>query len=425
MQNTITNKSTFNHLIFTYTSLGYILLTIFIFSEYNRIGDFRIFLMASKDLSSRIDLYSMSYISGFHYYYSPLFATLLYPFTKIPPQIIGLLWNSLSIILLWRTTYIFNNYFLKSYNIDKKLTLFALFAISFPLYATLHMTQMSIFILYAIIESLYRIIKTKQKLLGALLLALAINIKILPIVFIAYLIYRNELKATLYVILFTALYLFIPSLVLGTQYNNELISSWCHIINPLNTLNTIDLDERGFHSITSLISALLTDQIGPYELHLKRNICNLNTKTVAYCINFIRLAFVLFTLHFLKKNIFKKENNKLKLFWEISYICLVIPLIFPHQQTYGFLLLFPAMYYITFYILNIKKSLLKNIKIRTIYITTFLSVIIINLELLLGEYRNYYWHFKTLTYGAVLLSITLALCNPNKIKSQLTTTDNL
>ena len=392
---------------------------VFLIAEYSRIGDFEIFLRASVALGNNEDIYKISYIHGFKYFYSPLFAVFIYPLTLIPSSLAGLIWNSLSFFLLARIFWLISEMFLKNFQIDiKKIQTLTFIAVLLPVYANFHATQMSVFVLYSIIECLYQIRKNKYPVFGAAILALAINIKILPIVIIPYLLYRKEFKAIILTLIFTLIYLIIPGLLLGMKTNLELHLSWLRLIDPTTTINIIDLNERGLHSVTSLVSSLFTDYTNPYELTIKRNILNLNESTVSLIITIIRSFLILFTLYFLRTLPFRKQKNPLFVFWEVSYICLVIPLIFPHQQIYAFLLILPAAYYLVFYFMNAKPSYINKWKFHLVKGLGIGAFLIINLQLILGMYREIFWHFKTITYGVILLMIVLAFCVPSKLISE-------
>jgi glucose-6-phosphate-specific signal transduction histidine kinase len=87
---------------------------------------------------------------------------------------------------------------------------------------------------------------------------------------------------------------------------------------------------------------------------------------------------------------------------EVSYILLVIPLIFPHQQHYAFLFSVPAFAYVLFMVVS---NYYEMTKAKRMILLSALSVIYLcgNLRSVLGEFNYYYEHFKILTYGALLL----------------------
>jgi len=99
---------------------------------------------------------------------------------------------------------------------------------------------------------------------------------------------------------------------------------------------------------------------------------------------------------------------------EVSYILLLVPLIFPHQQHYAFLFALPA-FSVVAYFLMIKPETYKYRKI-----TVALLILIglsFDLKLLLGEFNAYYDHFKIITYSALLLIPLLAYVS-KKISKQ-------
>ncbi|MCD4732360.1 MAG: DUF2029 domain-containing protein [Bacteroidales bacterium] len=407
------NKSRISALLFAVFAI------VFLIVEFNRIGDFKIFLLASEALGNNENIYSRHYIAGFRYFYSPLFAILIYPLTLIPEVVSGAIWNLISFMMLGRTFWLIQKMFLPDDIKLQRIYLLSFAAAIFPIYTNFHHTQMSAFMLYSIFECIYQVNYKKQKVLGAGILALAINVKILPIVFIPYFIYRKEFRVAFFTIFFLIIYLALPGLIIGNEFNSELVVSWWKAIDPLKSRNIIDVDEKTLHSLTSLFSTLFTDQFSVNELTLKRNILTLDETVVSRIINIVRLVLIFFTFYFLRTWPFRKQKEPLAIFWEVSYICLLIPLIFPHQQTYGFLLLFPAIYYLIFYFLHSKPFFKHPWKFYLITALGLFAFLIINLELLLGLYRELFWHYKTLTYGAILLLIALALSRPSIIEPAL------
>jgi hypothetical protein len=236
---------------------------------------------------------------------------------------------------------------------------------------------------------------------GSAILALGINIKLLPIVFLPYLLFRGYYKAFGFTILFYIAGLFLPSLIIGHHYNMELLSSWWNLINPAHQKHVLDVEERSFHGLSTLLSTLLVKDVPDiYALGTPRNIADVPLKTLSAILLITRLTLIAFTLYFLKGTYFKAEKNQLKNVIEISYILLLIPLIFPHQQHYAFLFMVPAFAVILFIWIK-NYDLVKNRWLMP----TLLSIIYLcaNLKLVLGAFNAYYEHFKILTYGALLL----------------------
>jgi hypothetical protein len=93
-------------------------------------------------------------------------------------------------------------------------------------------------------------------------------------------------------------------------------------------------------------------------------------------------------------------------------------LIFPHQQQYAFYFAFPAATYLIYYCIHAffnnewgkPKS---GYGIMTLF---FLSYLLMSSTFILGEFRNYYDHYKVLTYGAFILIGLLAYCRPQRLE---------
>lgn len=391
--------------------------TVFLIAEYNRLGDFSVFLLASEDILSNKNIYTELYATGLHYYYSPFFALLVLPLTLLPYALSATLWKIFNFFLLYKSFGLLSKFHpkIKSQN---KLFVLAFIAVLFTVYHNFHLVQMTVFILYITLVGLYLIFYRNHKVWGASLIALAINIKILPIVFIPYLFYRKQYKAGFAIVIVFIAMLYLPALVIGFDYNQTLLSEWWKLLNPSNSENIVDLSESGLHSLTTLISTWFSDFKNSFELDIDRHLLVLPTATLSLIINLVRLFIVSLSLYFFKWPPFRNAQSKVNQLWELSFLFLCIPLIFPHQQIYAFLFCLPAAYYTLYFLMQKKQLNIGHTKLKVIVILFCLAFILINLELFLGLYRHYFWHFKTLTYGAISLLITLLLCTPKHLPSE-------
>jgi hypothetical protein len=376
--------------------------------------DFEVFVYAGGKIINGLNIYKPPFIQGLQYYYSPLFALMLAPFSGLPIIIPQILWIFLSYFLLYRIWALSVEYFDVSQLSDKQKSLWlfisSLLAIRFIL-IDIGFVQMTIFLLWATLQSM-KFIRQGQHIPGAALLALAINIKLLPLGFVIYLLYRNKLKAAIFTCLFYFVYLFIPALYLGWDKNINLVDDWFAIINPLNKEWTIEA-ENGPSSLVALIPVYLTKTTG--VLSFKRNFLNLNFSQVALVLNIFRLLFVLLTLFFLRTRPFKDINNNTRRFWEMSYLFIIIPLIYPHQQQYAFVYITPAFIYLTwFFILN-----WDSVKQKFNVFTWILFIIVVfNFTPLIGRdiITSYFFdvllYLRILPLAVILLIPLLWLCRP-------------
>jgi len=395
---------------------AFIAFAIYAFIESQQQGDLSIYLFASTDVFNAVDIFEKKYVDGYHYYYSVLFAILLKPLTYLPIQITNVIWLGLNVFLVLRIFMLIKN-LLPLHDFTKNELMFLriggfLFSLRF-IHENLHHLQITILILFLSLQGMQLIFSNKPKpFWGALLIALGINIKLFPIVLIPYLFYRGFLKAGLYVILIYAGLMFLPALLIGWEQNQLLLSTWVNLINPINSNHVLDTEERSFHSLSTLLSTLFVQNSGDvYALNIKRNIADVSVEQLNIILNIMRGLLVLFTFYFLRSKPFQSNVGLKHRFWELSYILLLIPLIFPHQQHYGFLFICPAYIFCLYYFIQNRKSFSKPKR----YFMLSMGIVIYllcNLKLMAGAYNDYYEHFKILTYGALLLIVLLAMCKP-------------
>ncbi len=387
----------------------------FIF-EFSRVGDFKIFLDAGVMLKQHRNIYVYNEFSQFKYYYSPLFAVFLSFFSGIPQLVPILIWKALNLFFIYRIWTIIEREYLDYSNFTPRNRLWfqiAVFTASlFLLFKTIHLAQMTLFMIFSIVEGLYRIQIKKQVFIGALLLAVSVNIKIMPVVIVPYLLYRKEIVSVVYFVAISMILLYLPILFIGIEYNQFLLSEWWKSINPFQTVHVLDVNERGFHSLSSLFAALFSAETGnQYNLDIRRNILDLGVKEIGLITNIARGILILFTLKVLNTKPFEKSPGKIQSLWEISYIMLITPLIFPHQQVYGFLFSFPAGVYVIYYLFTRRKPARFSRQDALVILAFF----IINLEMFFGFIREYLFHFKSLTYGILLLLFCLIRFSPHKL----------
>jgi len=390
--------------------LNYLLILVgivFLLAELTRVSDFGIFLQASEDILEAKNVYQIWYGVGFRYYYSPLFALLISPLTFFPDYVAASLWSVLGFILLIRTIYLLNRYVAPIENPGKLNSLMILCGLT-VIYANFHNNQMSAFILWTMIEALEQTRKGRW-ILGSAILGLGINIKLLPLVILPFLIYRRYFKSGIATVFWVVFFLILPAVWIGWDFNVSLLKSYWNYINPTLKQNVIDIDEPGLLSLSSLITTWFTDFFSLNELGLRRHLVVLPNSTIGMIILMVRLVFIALTLYFLKWPPFVRSRTNIHALWELSYICLATPLLFPHQQNYGFYLILPAIFFILYCFRSRKIS-----SSRWMIWIFVLGVLLINSELILGAYKKVFLNYKVLTYGVLLLLLVLLRLDPVK-----------
>src|ERR1700739_2473179 len=144
----------------------YIIVLVYVFFETAQHQDFDIFLAASKDYFQGGNIFTHSYESGFHFFYSPLFAAVLIPFTFLPIHVSRIIWLLLNIFALTRCFKLLKKYFDFSMFSEKQKLWFDILSLVFSAKLILdnfHNGQVTIFMLLFMLEGL-RLIKSEKPL---------------------------------------------------------------------------------------------------------------------------------------------------------------------------------------------------------------------------------------------------------------------
>jgi hypothetical protein len=400
--------------------LAGLLILLIIVVEAGARNDFDIFLSASADLLQHKNIYQVKYSEWFHYYYDVCFALVLAPFTYLPVFVGKFCWLLLNVFFVCRLWKIMTAWLPLEQLNKKQVLVFTI--LSFALIAAFlrdnfHLGQLTIFILYTALEGL-NLIGKNRIWLGSLVLALGIDIKLLPIVFVPYLLYRGQWRAVVCTLGFVVVLMFLPGLFIGWEYNNFLLHERWALLNPVNPEHVLDTSERSFHSLTTLLATLLVKNSSDYhDLTIRRHIADVSVEQLNLVINVIRGLLVMFTLYFLRTRPFKPAPSKWQQLYEVAYVSLLMPLIFPHQQYYAFFFMFPATTYLVYYYMKRFVQEGQGGGRKTGFIVALSLVFLLtSSHFFLGHFNAYYNHFKTLTYGAMILLVLLAVCRPGKIR---------
>jgi hypothetical protein len=276
------------------------------------------------------------------------------------------------------------------------------------------MIQVTFFLLWAVLESV-NLIRKGKSIPGGVLLGIAINIKLMPILLLPYLVYRGYFKALLVCVITCIALLFLPALFIGYDDNQFLLSEWWSIINPGNKEHLFETG-IGTHSLTAFLPVYLTETGG--EMPFKRNIFNLNYEAVTLIVNISRLFLLSLSLLYFRSLPFRQESNKLKSFWELAFFLLLIPLILPHQQKYAFLLAVPMVSYLVYffiathryprnagYYLTLSIFILCALFFSPLYGSDIIGKFLFRLT----------QHYRFLTFATLFLIPVSLYCNPGKL----------
>lgn len=387
-------------------------------------GDFQILLVAAGYLCKGASPYGiLMHIEGEVwdvFLYSPFVGFVTMPLTYLPRFIPIFAFNVFSFFLLFRIWRIMGNW-LQINNLTgaQKRWWFVLtvFLILRFILHNFENSQQNIMVLYLSLEGLYQIF-LRGKNAGGMLLALGICIKILPVVFLPYLLYRKKITALLATVVFSILLLLLPVLWFGMPFEKELLTGWWNAINP--ALDRYNADQNAgimFHCITALIPVYFSD----CAYHgFSVNIMHLDKQQLSWIINGLRALLVLFTLYFLWVGRLAKNNNHLYLFWQLAYIFLLIPLIFPNQNKYAYLNLLPSYGYLVYYFISIyglpAASAKKDKTILLLAMAPVIIFTVLTADIFWGMAIGKYFQFmKLITIGTLPLIPALAYFSPGRL----------
>ena len=355
------------------------------------------------------------------YRYAPIFGIALYPFSLLPKQVYIFLWLLFNAFLLYKSILLFREFF-SELKVNKSwfgpAAILSL-ALGIRFWGqNFQLGQTTILLVFLSVYALYLSLE-KRPVLAGLMLSMAFVTKIMPIVLIGYFIYRKDFKTPLYTILFSIGLVLLPALFVGIDYNNFLVQEWYGIINPANKEYTLET-KTGIYNLSAFIYAYLTE-MPDEKISGLRNIFSLSYETAGLITNILRGAFILFTLYFMKIQPFRFAKSYEQAFWEFGYICMAFPLVFPAQNKYSFYYIFPALFFVSIYLVKQykEKGGIKAIPIRILvplaiyFITTTLTS-----SNIIGKYLYDQTQFyKVITFGILALLVTYMQIKPSMVSS--------
>lgn len=381
-------------------------------------GDFDVFLEAGKKLSQGENIYRPPFIGGLQYFYSVFFALVLWPFSAYP-FLTEFCWLIFSWWCCYRSLHLlFDFYSSESWIAQYPLRILGWVAVlGFQvMFYNIANIQMTPFLLWAILES-YRLSESKKGLWAGLLLGLAINIKIIPILILPYFLYRGFFSTLLSTVGVLFLLFWLPGLFIGFDLNKYLHQEWWLVVNPFKQQHMMET-EIGPHSVVAWLPTLLMDTNGTLEG--RRHIVDLPIGTTLFLVQCVRAGLVLLTLYFLRggfRSRFARAGN-LHRAWELAYVLMLIPLLMPHQQKYSFLFVFPMIIYLlnAFYTIPATGRTRAYYGLLILFVACMLVYSPIHGKDVLGKHL-FEWsqHLHLLTWSTLLLIPIAMYCTPDRL----------
>jgi hypothetical protein len=326
---------------FYFVGIVFLLLLIPTLRSISAENDMDIFYRAAAELRNGGNPYDGPHMYGLWFYYSPLFACFVVPFTFLPLSVFKVFWFFLGLTLLFRIVQLLN-VFSQSTQHNKRVLFLIVICVSAysAVFENLLYGQLTILMVWCCIE--YWNLKEKQNEWGASsALALGINIKILPVFLLWELLLHKRFKLFGKVVAMVMLYLIIPYALLKTEFHNQLIKDWLGLLNPLNKEHVNTVGEGGFTDFASMMTKYFSGlNIRGEDDH---TLIVLSTKSLFLIQWLFRLgiagicAFVILRFHRLR---FSKTQLS---FANIAFLMACIPVAFPHQRSYSALLCLPLL----------------------------------------------------------------------------------
>jgi hypothetical protein len=186
--------------------------------------DFPVYYAAGRSLASgRTDLYSPDFALGrvMDYRYPPFFLVALFPLWLLPYSVAAYIWYLLSLIEIVGCVVIVN----RTFQMSKLAWLAVALAVAQYFVMALHYGNAQLPAVFLLFASLY-FAHRRKALAAAILMALAITIKLTPVLLLPYFALKKRWAMLAAVVVFLAAINIAPSASFGFRENNQLLKTW-------------------------------------------------------------------------------------------------------------------------------------------------------------------------------------------------------
>ena len=404
-----------NNLIILYSICAFI-------SSYNTAislsgGDFDAFLEAANKFKQNISIYCSPHENyGKQYYYSIFFAWVLSYFSSYP-TLCKFVWSIFSFGLLFRVYnlvcfYLRINFLSKKNKLKWAMTIGVLSLNTIT--DNISRIQLSILILWIILES-FNFAQKNKKIMASSLLALGINIKILPIIVLPYYLIKGEYKLLTYTVVLVLVLYLIPAFAIGFELNLVWLKQWWEIINPQNYIHTHEFKSIGVISISSLISNYFIDSLN--QKGILTSFIQLDLNSARLLFNVIRIAFFAFFF----SSFYRLRSSKAPMihFYFLSILTLLISILFPHQQRYATLFVLPSIAYLSYYFIQVQNQAYL-FKICLFILSCILFSPIYGRDIIGNSLFDYIQIHKLQTISIIFIYSVLITCLPDALQENKT-----
>ncbi|MFY0675333.1 MAG: DUF2029 domain-containing protein [Bacteroidia bacterium] len=390
--------------------IGFIILYSFILLNHvlsNRGGDFKNYYTAAKYILNDQNPYTNlvfeksdgSQESLVGYGYSPFFAICMVPLSLLPYKLALSFWYLVNCIFLFKTFRVLFQIIPNKVLTSSKYYLTILFTLLFFirfLDNNFELGQISIFLVYLSLMSLWLIIKGYDKI-GAIFIGFATSIKIVPGLLIFTLLVARKNKAFFYSLGALIMFLLFPIIFLGLERFTELNISWFDDINPISSKFMIET-KAGLFNLSAFVPAMFSVVFNLFDNEITSEY-NFAIQVVIYM---LRVALIIPIFQLFQK---RKSLSRGEFIYIMVYTLLIVPLVFPRQSKYAFLFQLPMVFLLINYLLYSQDLFTKS---RPLIVGLVLVFICFNGTSINIVGRNLYDIFqevKLITIGSLILVI--------------------
>ena len=318
-------------------------------------NDLNIFYGAAQRLVSLENLYSKPYSAEgwqLYYYYSPLFATLLAPFTFLPQFVVThevpfglfilkILWNCLNLYFVYQLFQFVRGLVNPPKNKTGLTFWIVLALVSYRwIFLNLLYGQMTILIVWGVVRAFQFLQSKKPKYFTGL--AFGVNLKILPIFMVGQLFLMKQWRAFFITVSLVIAMILLPFAYLPFQYHVELLQSWMMNINPFSKNHIVELGEGGFIDFGALVTKYLTG----LNIEGEERVAwfSMGASGVFITTQVFRLLVLSSCCYWIWK--FRNISDEKKSILLMSIFLASIPLAFPHQRDYSLFMMWPLVLFV-------------------------------------------------------------------------------
>jgi hypothetical protein len=186
--------------------------------------DFPVYYAAGRSLlSGRTDLYSPDFALGrvMDYRYPPFFLMALFPLWLLPYSLAAYIWCLLSVIEITGCVVIVR----RTFQVSRLMWLAVALVVAQYFVMALHYGNAQLLAVFLLFASLY-FAQRRKDLAAAILMALAITIKLTPVLLLPYFALKRRWTMLAAVVVFLAAINIAPSAYFGFRENNQLLKTW-------------------------------------------------------------------------------------------------------------------------------------------------------------------------------------------------------